>query len=352
MDSRLKELHAHAIVVDGHNHMMMELARRRNKGETAVFSGHWAPMFRQGGVNVLMTNVGGDNCSLTDDSDLLLWGSISLLDMLFEEAAESEDSMTVCVNCDEINAALSQDKIAVLLTMEGGRPLEGKPHAHSLAVLRNFYRQGLRGLQLVDNGRNRLCDGKGEARADGGLTNFGVTVVTEMNRLGMIIDVAHITEKGFWDVIDISKDPIIDSHSNAQKICDHPRNLTDEQIKALSQKGGLLGLTCNSAMTNGENDKPTVDDLLNHLDYIVGLVGVEHVALGPDLIEPHNMLTAQGWLEGVYYVERESHYIEGVSDVTGIPLITEALIKRGYPDEDIRKVLGENWLRIYREIIG
>jgi len=356
MNGTTRELKEQAVVVDGHNHMMMEIARRRYRGAKAVFSNYWAPLMREAGVNVVMTQVGGDNCSLTDDTDLLLWGSISTLDMLWEEAEESSHTMAVCVDCKEIDAALAEGKIAVIMTMEGARPLEGKPHRQTLAVLRNFYRQGLRGVQLVDNGRNRLCDGKGEARTKGGLTNFGVSVVKEMNRLGMLIDLAHISEPGSWDVLETSTDPVIDSHSNCLTVCDHPRNLTDEQIKAIAQGGGVIGLSCNSAMVSKDHDNPTIEDLIKHVDHIVELVGVDHVGLGPDLIEPHNLLTTDGWLEGLYYVVREFHYLESINDPTGLPLFTslftEALVKRGFKDDDMKKVLGGNWLRVYRQVIG
>jgi membrane dipeptidase len=170
----------------------------------------------------------------------------------------------------------------------------------------------------------------------------------------MLIDVAHINEQGFWDVIEISESPIIDSHSNAMAICDHPRNLKDEQIKAIAQKGGVIGLTCNSAMTSKENDYPTVEDLMKHLGHMIDIAGIDHVGLGPDLIEPHPgpPTESPGYLEGIQYVVRKSHYIEGVSDVSGMPLITEALLKRGYKDQDIRKILGENFLRVYKQVIG
>lgn len=353
MQSKVKDLHQNAIVVDGHNHMMMQIYQRRYKNERRVFSNTYAPLFRKGGVNVLLTNVGGDNFGLTDNTDLLLIGTLSILDMILEEAEESSDTMAVCRSSKEIDAALKEKKIAVLLTIEGGRPLETRPHRPSLSLLRIFYRLGLRAIQLVDNGRNRLCDGKGESRTRGGLTNFGVSVVKEMNRLGMLIDVAHINEQGFWDVIEISESPIIDSHSNAMAICDHPRNLKDEQIKAIAQKGGVIGLTCNSAMTSKENDYPTVEDLMKHLGHMIDIAGIDHVGLGPDLIEPHPgpPTESPGYLEGIQYVVRKSHYIEGVSDVSGMPLITEALLKRGYKDQDIRKILGENFLRVYKQVI-
>jgi len=356
MSDRAKELHEQAVVVDGHNHIMMELSKRRNRGDKGVFSNYYAPLILKGGVNVLMTNVGGDNTCLTNDSDLMLWGSLWVMDMLREEAEESRDILTICLNCKDMDAALAQGKIAVFLTMEGGRPLEGKPNLDNLVGLRTFYRFGLRALQLVDNGRNRIGDGKGETRTRGGLTNFGICVVKEMNRLGMIIDVAHLTEPGFWDVIEASEDPIIDSHSNARRVCDHPRNLTDEQIKAIAKGGGVIGLSSHVSLISKETDKPTIDDLIKHVDHIVGLVGIDHIGLGPDHtefeMEINQWSPAPGWLEGVFYGVRDTYFIEGLNNVTEFPQYTEALVKRGYPDEDIKKILGQNFLRVYRQVIG
>jgi membrane dipeptidase len=354
MNRSAEEIHEQAVFVDGHNHMMMEIYQKRYAGERAVFSNYYAPLARAGGVNVMMTNVGGDNFGLTDNTDLLLQGAISIMDMLWQEAEESKDTMAICQHSREINAALAEGKVAVLLTMEGARPLEGRPHRPSGAILRSFYRQGLRGLQLVDNGRNRLCDGKGESRSRGGLTNFGVSVVQEMNRLGMIVDVAHIAEPGFWDVMDICDGPVIDSHSDAAAVCEHPRNLKDEQIKAIAQKGGVVGLTFNGAMTGDGPNGAGVDDLIKHVDHIAELIGVDHVGFGPDLIAPHPgpPTESPGWLEGVYYGATVNKYVGGFKDLTGIPFITEALVNKGYSDEDIKKVLGKNFLRVYRQVIG
>lgn len=356
MDQRVKELHSQATVVDGHNHIMSELFKRRNRGDRAVFSHYYAPMIRKAGVNVIMLVVGGDNTCLTNDSDLMLWGSLWVMDMLWEEAEESKDTIAICFNSKEIEAALAAGKIVIVLTMEGGRPLEGKPNLETLVGLRTFYRQGLRSIQLVDNGRNRIGDGKGETRTKGGLTNFGISVVKEANRLGMLVDVAHLTEPGFWDVIETSKDPIIDSHSNARTVCDHPRNLTDEQIKAIAQGGGVIGLSTNAAMTNKESDKPTMDDLMEHVNHISGLVGIDHVGLGPDHLEFElevNLWTpARGWLEGVFYGIKDTYYIQNLNNITGFPLVTEALVKRSYSDQDIKKVLGGNWLRLYKQVLG
>jgi len=355
MNSIAEKLHRQVIVVDGHNHIMIELAKRRSIGGKAVFSNYYAPLIRKGGVNVLMMCVGGDHPILTYESDLPLWGSLTIIDMVREEANESSDTMAVCLNCRDIDAALAGGKIAVLLAFEGGRPLEGKPNLNTLAGLRTFYQLGLRQIQLVDNGRNRIADGKGEARSRGGLTNFGVSVVKEMNRLGMVIDVAHLTESGFWDVIEFSEDPIIDSHSNARAICDHPRNLSDEQIKAIAKKGGVIGLSAFSSLISKKDD-PTIDDFVKHVDHIVGLVGSDYVGLGPDHTEfemkSDIWWPAPGWMEGVFYGVKDSYFIRGLNNITGFPLFTEALLKHGYAHEDIKKILGGNLLRVYRQVLG
>jgi membrane dipeptidase len=356
MERRVEELHKQAIIVDGHNHIMSELFQRRNRGDRAVFSSYYAPLIRKGGVKVIMLVIGGDNTCLTNDSDLMLWGSLWALDMLWEEAEESKDSIAICLNTKDIDAALAAGKIAILMTMEGGRPLEGKPNLETLVGLRTFYRQGLRAIQLVDNGRNRIGDGKGEARARGGLTHFGVDVVKEANRLGMLVDVAHLTEPGFWDVIETSEDPIIDSHSNARAVCDHPRNLTDEQIRAIAKGEGVIGLTTNASMTSKEVDKPTVEDLIKHVDHIARLVGIDHIGLGPDHLEFElevNLWTpAKGWLEGVFYGIKDTYYVQNLNKISQLPSVTEALVKRGYSEPEVKKVMGENWLRVYKRVLG
>lgn len=356
MSDRAEKLHKESIVIDGHNHIMMELAKRRNRGDRSVFSNYYAPLIRDAGVNAIVLVVGGDNTCLTNDSDMMLWGSLWAFDMLWEESKESSDSISICLNSMDIDHAVSEGKIALILTMEGGRPLEGKPNLETLVGLRTFYKLGLRSVQLVDNGRNRIGDGKGEIRTKGGLTNFGISVVEEMNRLGMIIDVAHLTEPGFWDVIETSKDPIIDSHSNARSICDHPRNLTDDQIKSIAEKGGVIGLSCNTALVNKDKERPTIEDLMAHVDYISDLVGVEYVALGPDItefeVECSIWTPAPGWLEGVFYGVKDTYLIEGLNKIGGFPAFTAELLNHGYSEVDAKKIMGENWIGVYKRVMG
>jgi membrane dipeptidase len=346
------------IVADLHNHIMVEIAQQRLRGKKAVFQNYFAPRLKESKVNLLVFVVGGDNTALTNGTDFRLWGTLWNLDLLFQEAAESEDTLAICRTYKDIEAAVKAGKIALILAFEGGRPLEGPPHLNNLSLLRTFYRLGVRLILLTTNGRNALADGHGEARTGGGLTNFGVSVVEEMNRLGMIIDVTHISEAGFWDVISVSKTPVIDSHSNTRKVCNHPRNLTDEQIKAIADKGGVIGLSCITSMVSDKKDVPTIEDLLRHVDHIASLVGTDYIGIGPDHfdfeIAKIDLIwnPVPGWLEGIYYGGvRENYFIDDFQSFSGYPKLRAALESGGYSEEDCRKILGENFLRVCREVL-
>ena len=175
-----------------------------------------------------------------------------------------------------------------------------------------------------------MADGSGEPNP-GGLTTFGRTVIEEMNRLGMIIDVSHLADPGFWDVLELSKAPVIASHSNAREICNHPRNLTDEQIRALIKSGGVMGLTFVDFFTVKEERTVWIDDLLRHLDHVCALGGVDHVAFGSDFDGIPNTfgdLTSAG------------NYTQ----------LLEDLLMR-YKEAEVMKFVHGNWLRVFGNVL-
>ncbi len=184
---------------------------------------------------------------------------------------------------------------------------------------------------LVHSLRNLLADGVADNRTKGGLSQFGVEVVEELNRLGMIVDVSHLSDAGFWDVMEISKDPVVASHSNARAVCAHPRNMTDDMIRALAERGGVMGM--NFAPDFVHKKKPSVETLVDHIDHIVDLVGPEHVGLGSDF-------------DGIPDTPK------GLEDASKMPAITEELVKREYSEDYIRLILGGNHLRLLKEVIG
>jgi membrane dipeptidase len=276
--------------------------------------------------------------------------------MLWQEAEESAQDLLVCLSAEDIDQALAENKIAAIMGLEGSRPLHGKPNMDCVSSVRNLHKLGLRHIQLVDMGRNKLGDGTGTLRTDSRLTEFGLEVVQECNRLGMVVDVAHLNDRGFWDVIETSSDPIVDSHSCVRAISNFPRAVTDDRIKALAQNGGVLGLSCYDKHVNlakvEAGERPNLDDFVKHIDHAADLVGIEHIGIGPDHFEDHGFSPAPGWMEGFYIGVRDHYHVEGLENVTEFPLLTEALVKHGYSDDDIRKVLGENLLRVYRQVLG
>lgn len=251
---------------------------------------------------------------------------LELLEAVEREVAAHPDRLQLILTRQDLNAARAAGKIGVLLSIEGGEALEG-----SLAALRAFYRLGVRAIGLTWNGRNELADGCGDADSGGGLTAFGRQVVQEMNRLGMVVDVSHLSERGFWDVLEVSRRPVIASHSNARAVCDHRRNLYDAQIRALAENGGVMGMNfCPEFL---RSDGPaTLEDVVRHIDHIVDLVGPDHVGLGSDF-------------DGI-----DSTPI-GLEDVSRLPALTEALLARGYDEASVEKILGGNFLRVFQSVL-
>ncbi|HEY8418722.1 MAG TPA: dipeptidase [Limnochordales bacterium] len=251
---------------------------------------------------------------------------LEMLEAVRRAVAAHPDRLQLIETRRDLDEVHRSGKIGVLLSIEGGEALEG-----SLSALRAFQCLGVRALGLTWNLRNDLGDGVGQADSRGGLTAFGRQVVQEMNRLGMIVDVSHLSEPGFWDVLEVSRHPVIASHSNARAICDHPRNLTDAQIRALAARGGVMGM--NFCPEFVRSDGPaTLEDVVRHIDHIVALVGPDHVGLGSDF----------DGIDGTPV---------GLEDVSRLPAVTEALLARGYDEDSVRKILGGNFLRVFQQVL-
>jgi membrane dipeptidase len=349
-------IHQRSVLVEGHCHLMKELMAKRDMGEKALLKTYYAPIFKKVGVGVVLLIIGGDNNSMVKGSDLMLWGALHVIDQVYEELEECPDSAQLCLDGSDIDSALKSGKIALVLGLEGGRPLEGRPMTDNLSSLRVFHRLGIRSLQLTGNGRNRLADGIAEAGTNGGLTRFGAAVIKEMKRLNMIVDISHLAPAGVMDVLRLVEGPIIASHSNARAVCDHPRNLTDETIKRIAEREGIVGLTFFSTLINKDRELATPEDLADHIDHIANLVGIDYVGLGPDFSEFSIQISqwsgARGNMEGLEYGNKQNYFHPELRDWRHFPNLTKVLIQRGYSEESIRKVLGQNFLRVYKTILG
>lgn len=202
-----------------------------------------------------------------------------------------------------------------------------------VGILRIFHTLGVRLLGLTQFPRNQLADGSGELHAKGGLTDFGVKIIKEMNRLNMLVDVSHINEKGFWDIIELSNTTVIASHSNCKTLCEHHRNLSDDQIKAIVEKKGVIGITFVESFLKKQSTNVSVNDILDHIDHISNLVGPEYIGIGSD------------------YMGLASSRIKGLENIKNLSNITKGLVSRGYDDESIEKILGGNFLRVFKEVL-
>lgn len=241
--------------------------------------------------------------------------------------------------------------LSLVYGLQAADPFEGDTY-----LVRIFQELGVRVANLVYNQRNRLGDGCME-RVDQGLTAFGRNVVLEMNRVGMTVDLSHTGERTSLDAAACSRAPVVFSHSCAKALTDHPRNLTDEQIRAAAATGGLVGLCPHSQFCEkGRGVRPTLNDFLDHLVYVAELVGVEHVGIGTDLFGGKTLgesvfrfqfgsLVPGAW--GGYGIDEK--YVAGFDTVFEWPNVTRGLVARGFGDEEIIAILGGNWLRVFEQ---
>ncbi len=250
---------------------------------------------------------------------------LELIENFHQQMESFQHYVKIVSNQEDLISLGTKNKTHVLLSVEGGEILNG-----NMNILHLLFRLAVRSICLTWNQRNEIADGCWESNSGGGLTSFGTKVVSEMNKLGMIIDVSHISEAGFWSVLEQTTQPIMVSHANCRKLCHHKRNLNDEQIIALSKNQGVMGITFVPDFLG--NGLTSVDDVIKHIDYAVSLVGPEYVGIGSDFDGTDN-------LPG------------GLKDVTKIFLIADGLAKRGYSDINIEKIMGGNYLRLFNKIL-
>jgi len=320
-------LHRESLVFDAHCDTLQEvLAGKRRLGERSE-EGHLdLPRLREGGVTAqIFALFVSHNYSPTGAARQAL----RLLDVFYQELEENADQLILATKVSDIEKAKVEGKVAGILSLEGAEALEG-----DLGILRAFYKLGVRNIGLTWNLRNAAADGVDETRSSSGLTNFGVQLVQEMNRLGIIVDVSHLSPTGVHDVLHVSEAPVIASHSNAYTLCPHRRNLTDEQLEGVASKGGVVGVTFVPGFVTEDENQATLKRVLDQIDYMVKTMGVDHIGLGSDF-------------DGFF-----NSKVQGLEDVTRLPRLTAGLVERGYGEEDVKKILGGNFMRVFREVVG
>ena len=325
MDPR--RLHQESIVFDAHCDTLQEvLAGKRRLGECSE-EGHLdLPRLREGGVTAqIFALFVSPNCFPRGAARQ----SLRLLDIFYQELEENADQLTLATSASDIERAKVEGKVAGILSLEGAEALEG-----DLRVLRSFCKLGVRNIGLTWNLRNAAADGVDEMRSNSGLSNFGVQLVQEMNRLGIMVDISHLSPTGVRDVLHVSEAPVIASHSNAHALCPHRRNLTDEQLEGIASKGGVVGVTFVPNFVTKDGNQATLKGVLDQIDYMVKTIGIDHVGLGSDF-------------DGFSNAK-----VRGMEDVTRLPRLTARLVERGYSQEQVKKILGGNFMRVFREVVG
>ncbi|MEX2542897.1 MAG: membrane dipeptidase [Trueperaceae bacterium] len=317
-----------------------ELLHRQRSSEERPMAHSILPNLRKGNVRIVFFAVGGDSRSHASGSDKFLRGTLHSMDVAMSALEQTNGCRVIRSRADL--QLLSGDDVGFLLVLEGGRPLDG-----DLATLRQFFRLGIRCLLLTWNGRNELGDGVGEGTTAGGLSRFGREVVVEMRKLGMVLDLSHLAERGFYDAVDLYDGPVVATHSNSRKLHDHPRNLTDDQIRRVAETGGVVGVAFMPAFLS---ERPTVETVVDHIEHIAELVGADHVGIGPDfsyapVAEEHKR---QRKYEGIR-VDLEVPY--PIADASELPKLEEALSRRGFEKDDLAKVLGTNFDRVLLDVL-
>ncbi len=371
-DAEVMRVHRSALLIDTHNDVPSRTVDGFDIGPRAADGHTDIPRLKQG-------NVGAVFFAAFVDSEYVKGNhsaerALKMIDSIRHDiASRYPNDFLLATSAKDIEDAHKQGKIAALIGIEGGHAIED-----SLRLLRDYYTLGVRYMTLTHTNTNGWADSSGDANKKeiqhhNGLTPFGKDVVREMNRLGMMVDISHVSDKTFYDALEVSKAPLIASHSSCRALADAPRNMTDEMIVALAKKGGVIQVNFNCSFvsqkyrdgdakiskqveeryareTGGKKLKEQQENILKnkiraelglkpatlaevvaHIDHIRKIAGMDALGIGSDF-------------DGVPCVP------EGLEDVSKFPNLTRALLEKGYTEEDIRKIYGGNFLRVMRQV--
>jgi membrane dipeptidase len=359
---KAKKIHFSSIVLDTHIDVTPKLQRDWKFTEEHKDGAVDLPRMKKGGLSGLFFSI---YMSGTVTGPKAVFDSIERIAAVHKLAADMPDKVMLCTTAADVKRAHKEGKVAALMGMEGGHMIN-----NSLPTLRMYAALGVRYLTLTHSVNTDWGDSSTDTPKHNGLTDFGKDVVRELNKLGVMVDISHVSDKTFYDALEVSRAPMIASHSSCRALSDHPRNMTDDMIKALAAKGGVIQINYLDAFIGKElaeyNKKRTAlmkelekqfpgtdrdsvikrrdeatkqlgaapkvswEVIIEHIDHAVKLVGADHVGLGSDF---------DGGSMPV-----------GMEDCSQLPKITEALLRKGYSEADIRKILGENTLRLMADV--
>src|SRR5215467_7025605 len=365
---RARRLHFSSIVLDTHDDTTQrffsktyDLAKRNPDGSIDI------PRMKEGGMNAIFFSIWIDGRIMGPPA---IQKALDQIDAVHENVRRNSKDMVFCRTAEEIRRAHKEGKIAALIGVEGGHMI-----GNDIRIVRIFGDLGVRYMTLSHFYNDEWADSSTDKPAHNGLTDYGKDIVREMNRQGIMVDISHVSDKTFYDALEVSKAPLIASHSSCRALCNHPRDMTDDMIKSLAAKGGVIQINyeisfidqaykdaydkisggvveamnkvtkdcggdgdCvsskirelqSSMEKSGQLPPVSWERIIDHIDHVVKLVGPDHVGLGSDF-------------DGATMPD-------GMEDCSKLPKITEALMRKGYKDDDIRKILGGNLLRVMEQ---
>jgi membrane dipeptidase len=338
-----RDLHHDAVVVDAHNDLPVLLLLRNatlgmHKAER-FWSEQWVPEARAGGVDVQVLPIYVSPAAA--ESSLRV--TLLQLEALEREAAQTPE-VALCRTGKEIDDALDGQTIALLVALEGTQGIGADVELFSV-----FHRLGVRMVSFTHWSRALLAEGSADEDTHSRLPSAGVRAVAELERLGILLDVSHLAAASVDHVLELATDTVVASHSCCRALRDHHRNLSDEHLSAIAATGGVIGM--NFLPTFVHETEPTIDRVVDHLEHMVEVAGIDHVGLGPDLLRPY--------IDAVFpqydrFIDLEDidmkAVVPGLARERDLPNLTERMVERGWTESDVRKALGENWLRVFRSL--
>ena len=342
-DVNAREFHRDAVVVDAHNDLPVLLLLRNlelgEQGAARYWSERWVPEARAGGVDVQVLPI----YIAPKVAEASLRATLLQLEALEREAAQTPE-VALCRTGAEIDAALADGRIALLLALEGTQGVGADVELFAV-----FQRLGVRLVSFTHWSRALLAEGSADEATGSRLPAAGVRAVAELERLGILLDVSHLAAPSVDHVLELATRTVVATHSCARALRDHHRNLSDEHLRAIAATGGVIGM--NVLPTFVDETEPTLDRVVDHIEHMVEVAGIDHVGLGPDFLREY--------MDAVYPQYDEFRrfggvdlkaVVPGLARERDLPNLTERLLERGWTEPDVRNVLGENWLRVFRTL--
>ena len=331
------------VVVDCHNDWLMLLERERSLDRKGSLERRFVPQFREAGIKVQVSPIYIDPHFVPEGA---LRRTLLTIQNLKEEIARVPDRVALCLSGHDIDIAISEDKLALVIALEGSHAI-----ANDVELFEVLFDLGVRMASFTHFGNTSLAGGSADGDPGQGLSRLGVEALRTFERMGIVMDVSHLSTQSTEDVLQHATRPLVASHSSSKAMRDHHRNLSIEHIKGIAALGGVIGIPA-AIPSFIDPDNPTIDSVVDHIEHIANTVGVDHVGIGADYIREYFDETYPTYEDIRIGGEDIRATIEGLESPAGVPKLIEAIAARGFRDEELRKILGGNFLRVFGEVMG